>query len=496
MGTLPNPCKEKGGTFSVRSIPTFSTEIKIMWMIEPEFLPSDIYLSPSVHYMLKDKDNEWPNSNPSSATATSVVQATSVSEQGPILKEQKMNGSKGVTYEFPHLNSKQNDILQPIEVQDKVRDIFEKCKSEQQTLAELANENLRFLEEICNKYKPQPPPPPQPSLPPPPTNTSVTETEEKLPEFDSNLSQVTMVKPQKKFKSLNKIANKYKPQPSSTDGILESISGVETSEKSSKSDYDLYMDDWTKKISNVEASTKEEGLIGTSEQQFEATRIKRKSREIAAKEQIKLQKAVDEQLKRAEEEHKIRQFEMEAKKKDIEERKKAILEAKQKAAAEKAAELEAKEAKKRAQKLAEQKRKEEEIKKIAEEIKRQEEEKKRIQEVMAKKKLAEQKMKEEEEKRMAEERKKHDIAAMKRLAEKLAEQKKKEEEEEKKIAEEIKKLDIAAKKRLAEKLAEQKRKEEEEKRRNEERKRQEKEKKANEEIAVKIKAEADAKKNC
>ena len=58
-------------------------------MIEPEFLPSDIYLSPTVNYMLKDRDNEWSNSNPS--TTSTIVQATSISEQGPT-KEQKMIG--------------------------------------------------------------------------------------------------------------------------------------------------------------------------------------------------------------------------------------------------------------------------------------------------------------------------------------------------------------------------------------------------------------------
>ena len=61
-----------------------------MWMIEPEFLPSDIYLSPTVNYMLKDRDNEWSNSNPST-TSAAIVQATSISEQGPT-KEQKMIG--------------------------------------------------------------------------------------------------------------------------------------------------------------------------------------------------------------------------------------------------------------------------------------------------------------------------------------------------------------------------------------------------------------------
>ena len=52
-----------------------------MWMIDPEFVPSEIYRSPSVHYMLKDDEDVVRNSNES---PTTVVQASSsISEQGP-----------------------------------------------------------------------------------------------------------------------------------------------------------------------------------------------------------------------------------------------------------------------------------------------------------------------------------------------------------------------------------------------------------------------------
>merc|ERR1712173_487736 len=301
------------------------------------------------------------------------------------------------------------------------------------------------------------------------------------PEFE-----VAIAKPKKKsIKSLSIICNKYKPQPISADGILEGITGNPT-----KSENDSYLDDLTKnqKMSNVEAPkheheqspTKDAGKIGKDElgeTQYEVVRIKRKSREIAVREQLKIQKAVDEQLKRTEEERLIRQGEMEAKKKDIEERKKAILEAKQIGAAENAAELEAKDAKKRAQQLAEIKRKEtslvssigarrdvlalqnlrkeEELNKLAEEMKRNEEE--RLQEFMINKKIAEkvaeEKKKDEEGKRMAEEmrRKEEEVK-------KLAEEMKRKEGEVKKLAEEMKRKEEEAKKR-AQKIAEIKRKE-------------------------------------
>ena len=86
------------------------------------------------------------------------------------------------------VNAEQNGNLQPVEVQNKIRNIIEKCKSEQQTLAELANENLKFLEEICNKYKPQPEPfEPSPPLQPAEPTTTFLEGEAKKKMFCSKL---------------------------------------------------------------------------------------------------------------------------------------------------------------------------------------------------------------------------------------------------------------------------------------------------------------------
>jgi len=182
-----------------------------MWMVDPDFVPSDIYRSPTVNYMLTDNQDDTSNKSP-----TAVVQASTISEQGPT-QEQQVTGPKDV-------NAEQNGNLQPVEVQNKIRNIIEKCKSEQQTLAELANENLKFLEEICNKYKPQPEPfEPSPPLQQAEPTTSFLE-DEKLPEFE-----VAIAKPKKKsIKSLSIICNKYKPQPISADGILEGITGNPT----------------------------------------------------------------------------------------------------------------------------------------------------------------------------------------------------------------------------------------------------------------------------
>ena len=63
-------------------------------------------------------------------------------------------------------------------------------------------------------------------------------------------------------------------------------------------------------VNAKEARGTDAGKIGKDElgeTEYEVVRIKRKSREIAVREQLKIQKAVDEQLKRTEEERLIRQ---------------------------------------------------------------------------------------------------------------------------------------------------------------------------------------------
>ena len=63
-----------------------------MWMVDPDFVPSDIYRSPTVNYMLTDNQDDTSNKSP-----TAVVQASTISEQGPT-QEQQVTGKIATSY--------------------------------------------------------------------------------------------------------------------------------------------------------------------------------------------------------------------------------------------------------------------------------------------------------------------------------------------------------------------------------------------------------------
>ena len=54
-----------------------------MWMVDPDFVPSDIYRSPTVNYMLTENQDDTSNKSP-----TAVVQISSISEPGPTQEQQ------------------------------------------------------------------------------------------------------------------------------------------------------------------------------------------------------------------------------------------------------------------------------------------------------------------------------------------------------------------------------------------------------------------------